>query len=188
MNNISVSGIAIAIAMIGLQGCASTPPNANEAQSAGRVIATISPPKSEPAEKEQLATEVASGSVPNTVAKTQGVAPEVVDDMNSIYFNIGATQIDPKGREKLRAHAARLKNDRDLDVTLIGYTDHLGSRSLNLAISEKRTDAVAALLISNGARKMQIRRYGIGNEHADRACTTKACQKKMRRVKLVYSR
>lgn len=180
--------VAIAIAMIGLQGCGSMPPNAIEPESAARATATIYPPKTEPAEKNLPATEVTSASIPDTASGTREVVPEAIDDPNSIYFALGSAQIDLKGREKLRVHAARLKNDPDLDVTLFGYTDHLGSRSLNLAISEKRTDAVATFLISNGARKMQIRRYGKGNEDADRSCISKACQKKMRRVKLVYSR
>ncbi|MBV5345333.1 MAG: OmpA family protein [Rhodoferax sp.] len=109
------------------------------------------------------------------------------DDANSIYFTFGTTHVDLDGQQKLRAHALRLKENPDLEVTLIGHTDNLGSRSYNQAIAEQRIETVSKLLLSYRVKKSQIRRYAVGHEKAERSCTTKACRQKMRRVELIFS-
>ncbi|MBI4743074.1 MAG: OmpA family protein [Betaproteobacteria bacterium] len=129
------------------------PHSADESQATQKAIAINSLVSTKSVQEQEPSTGSPKDSVPKAVARTPDVVPEAVDDRNSIYFNIGATQIDLEGQEKVKAHAARLKHDPDLDVTLIGYTDDLGSRSFNVAISEKRTEAVAKLLLSNGAKK-----------------------------------
>ncbi len=109
------------------------------------------------------------------------------DDANSIYFTFGTTHVDLDGQQKLRAHALRLKENPDLEVTLIGHTDNLGSRSYNQAIAEQRIETVSKLLLSYRVKKSQIRRYAVGHEKAERSCTTRACRQKMRRVELIFS-
>lgn len=109
-----------------------------------------------------------------------------VPEENRIHFAFGATAVDAAGRQKLLVHAARLKADRKLVVTLVGHTDHLGSSSYNLAIAEQRAAAVAAVLLANGATRLQVRRYGIGNEKADDSCRSAECRRQMRRVDLIY--
>lgn len=105
---------------------------------------------------------------------------------NSIYFAIGGTLIDPAGQQKIREHATRLQENSEQVIQLIGHSDNLGSRGYNLAISEKRIEAVRALLRSYGVSKKQILTYALGNERADRNCKTSACRLKMRRVELIY--
>lgn len=108
------------------------------------------------------------------------------DDSDNVYFTFGATAVDPKGQEKLRAHALRLQEDPKLVVTLIGQTDNMGSRAYNVAITEKRIESVRALLRSYGVGKKQIRRYAVGSERLDKGCQTSACRQKMRCVELSY--
>lgn len=109
-----------------------------------------------------------------------------VDDGNNVYFTFGSTVVDPAGQQKLRSHALRLQEDPELIVTLIGYTDNMGSRAYNVAIAEKRIESVSALLRSYGVAKKQIHRYALGGERGDRSCKTSACRQKMRRVELSY--
>lgn len=109
-----------------------------------------------------------------------------VPEENRIYFASGASRIDADGQRKLQQHGARLKEDAKRVVTLIGHTDHLGSRSYNIAIAEQRTTAVASQLLANGARRTQIRRYSMGNEKDADNCRTAACRQQMRRVDLIY--
>ncbi|MDX9706397.1 MAG: OmpA family protein, partial [Azospira sp.] len=97
----------------------------------GGATATGTPPADAPP-----ATASAGGSPAETVA-----APEI-PDTDKIFFAVNATEVDEAGRRKLRAHADRLKANRRLRVTLVGHTDHHGSRSYNLAIAERRTAVV----------------------------------------------
>lgn len=155
-----------------LSGCASTPPTTRTTQS-------------DPVEDQQPPTPQAT----SVLAESQPVLQERVAPINhenNIYFALGATNVDQAGENKLREHAARLKEDPKLLVTLIGLTDNSGSRSVNLLIAEQRVDAVAKRLRSYGVQNSQIRRYPLGSKTADESCNTAACRQIMRRVELSY--
>lgn len=103
----------------------------------------------------------------------------------SIYFASGETTIDEAGKTVLRQHAARLKEDSRLVVTLVGHTDNQGSRSYNLALADSRMDAVAEALRALGVARKQIRRQTASGGTAE-DCNTAACRQQMRRVDLVF--
>lgn len=106
----------------------------------------------------------------------------------SIYFASAETAIDETGKAQLRQHAARLKEDPRLVVTLIGFTDNQGSRSYNLALADARMDAVSETLRSLGVARKQIRRQSAGHGAAADDCSSLACRQQMRRVDLVYAK
>lgn len=110
-----------------------------------------------------------------------------VVEENSIYFVSGSSIVDEESKEKLRRHAAVLKESPDSIVTLTGHTDDQGSRNYNLAIAEQRTLAVAQLLRSFGVEARQIRRYSAGSEKMPKACRSNDCRAKMRRVEITIS-
>lgn len=114
-------------------------------------------------------------------------SPRGPDEENAIFFATASSRIDAEGERKLERHAARLRADPRLTVTLIGHTDNLGSSSYNLAIAEQRTAAVARALIGQGVRRAQIRRYGVGDEKAADHCRPATCRQQMRRVDLIYA-
>lgn len=112
-----------------------------------------------------------------------------IDPENNVYFSSGDTKLNEQSLELLRRHAARLKENPQQVVTLIGYTDPLGSPSYNLAIAEERMDSVAETLRSLGVARGQIRRVSTGRTMATAAdCNTPACRRQMRRVELIYER
>ena len=110
-----------------------------------------------------------------------------VDNENNVFFVLGSSDVDAAGRQKVQDHARRLKADPKLEVTLVGYTDDLGSLSYNLAIAEQRVNAIYKELRSNGVRSNQIRRHVAGPEQLSPACRSIECRKKMRRVQFVYT-
>lgn len=110
-----------------------------------------------------------------------------VDNENNVFFVLGAAMVDAVGRKKVRDHAERLKADPKLEVTLVGYTDDLGSPSYNLAIAEQRVNAIHKELRSNGVRSSQIRRHVAGPAPLAPACRSTECRRKMRRVQFVYA-
>lgn len=106
---------------------------------------------------------------------------------DNIYFTLGAVTVSRLEKVKLQQHAAYLKENPRKTLTLIGYTDDLGSRNYNVAIAEKRVQAVRQLLRSYGVPTVQIHRYSVGAEKTPSVCKTTRCRQKMRRVELVYS-
>lgn len=125
---------------------------------------------------------------PESRARTvQEPLPEL-NRKDNVYFSQGSTAIDDAGRETIRQHAERLKNNRRLVVTLIGYssTDG-GSTEYKVALCQKRIDAVAEELRSAGAALGQIRKQSVpsGKSAADR-CASEACHQLDRRVEMRY--
>lgn len=112
---------------------------------------------------------------------------EFVTGGDRVFFTRGATAVDAEGMNVLLQHAERLRGNARLVVTLIGYTDHLGSRSYNLAVAEQRVTAVAAALRSMNVPKSQIRRKSAGGEGGRTECKNEGCRADKRRVDLVYS-
>ncbi len=110
-----------------------------------------------------------------------------VDDENNVFFVLGSASVNAAGRMTAQRHAERLKANPKLEVTLVGYTDDLGSPSYNLAIAEQRVNAIHKELRTQGVRSNQIRRHMAGREQLAPACRSTACRKKMRRVEFVYA-
>lgn len=110
-------------------------------------------------------------------------------EKRTVYFAFGEATIDSDGSEVLRQNAQKLKEDAQLVVTLVGHTDNLGSPAYNLAVADKRTEAVGERLRSLGVARNQIRRLPVGSEHSSKTrCESEACRRTMRRVELVYDR
>lgn len=109
-----------------------------------------------------------------------------VNAEENVFFKRGEAEIDALGQRKLLLHAERLKADPRLHVTLVGSTDEQGSRSFNLAIAEKRVNAVYLRLRALGVRREQIRRVSMGGEKGSKSCRSETCHKLMRRVELRY--
>lgn len=123
---------------------------------------------------------------PEEKRRNDTVNNNIIASENSIYFSFGKNEIDSNGMMLLRRNAIRLKENPQQVVTLVAFTDNLGSRSLNLAIAEERMTSVVATLRALGVPKKQIRRRSAGLSKLSSACSTPTCRQMMRRVELVY--
>lgn len=161
---------AAAAAAYGCSSPAPTPPTSRE--EAAPIVASVVPPP--PAEQ---AVVVSSTEPP----------VDAVPDENNIFFAPGSTALDDAGNEKLRQYADQLRQNPKQHVTLRGYGDDLGSRSVSLAITEQRLTAVGKALRAYGAAPRQIRRNRIAGVKKPVSCSSPSCRKPMGRVELVYS-
>lgn len=105
-------------------------------------------------------------SVRHGAAKPTPFADE--EDRRTVYFALGDATIDSEGAEILRQNAQKLKEDPQLVVVLMGHTDNLGSAAYNLAVADKRTEAVSERLRSLGVARNQIRRLPVGSEQSSK--------------------
>lgn len=90
-------------------------------------------------------------------------------------FPAGSSALDEAGSAALRTHAIRLKKTPGLVVTLVAYSDAVGSRNYNLAVAEERLASVTAILRSLGVARNQIRRVNAGYKPPPASCGTAAC-------------
>lgn len=127
----------------------------------------------------------------STAKAGAGKAMPFADDpaARTVYFASGDATIDSQGDAVLRQNAQKLKEDSQLVVVLVGHTDNLGSAAYNLAVADKRTDAVSERLRSLGVPRNQIRRLSLGSEESNKQkCDSESCRRSMRRVELDYER
>ena len=89
------------------------------------------------------------------------LAPGVYD---TIYFATDSSSLNSEAREVLRAQAAYLKNNPALDVVIEGHADERATREYNLALGERRANAVKRFLASSGVQSSRISTISYGKE------------------------
>lgn len=96
----------------------------------------------------------------------QPVAKRVFDIQNYqqpfILFKLNEALVDKNYDQSLEALADSMKLFNDLKVTILGYTDILGSPVFNTKLSEARAKAVADKLLKLGVPESQISYKGMG--------------------------
>ncbi len=81
-----------------------------------------------------------------------------------IFFATNKYNISTRGSETLLKQVTYLKNNPNLNVTLEGHADERGTRDYNLALGEKRANAVKDYLIANSISSSRIKVVSYGKE------------------------
>ncbi|MDR2111736.1 MAG: peptidoglycan-associated lipoprotein Pal [Candidatus Accumulibacter sp.] len=105
----------------------------------------------------------------------------------SIYFDYDKFDIKPEYRDLVAAHAKFLTNNRQFRMLIQGNTDERGSREYNLALGQKRADAVKRQLVLLGAREEQVESVSLGEEKPKNPGQNEAAWAENRRSDMLYS-
>ena len=81
-----------------------------------------------------------------------------------IFFATNKYNISTRGSETLLKQVTYLKNNPNLNVTLEGHADERGTREYNLALGEKRANAVKDYFIANSISSSRIKVVSYGKE------------------------
>ena len=178
---------AMVVALI--HGCASKPPA--EDSKAGVEERT---PGSAQASKPPTTSPQPPGSVTTTTIppSTQGAANPLKDPNNilskrSIFYDYDSDLIKEEYQPMLRAHARYLADNRTDKVLVQGNTDERGSREYNLALGQRRAEAVKRALILMNAQEAQVEAVSLGEEKPRCEEKTEACYAQNRRSDLLHS-
>jgi len=115
-----------------------------------------------------------------------------LDDPNSllstrvIYFDYDISEIRTDYQDVVAAHGGYLAANPDVKVTVEGHCDERGSREYNIALGERRANAVKRLFLSQGASERQIITISYGEERPADMGSHEAAWAKNRRVELTY--
>ena len=101
-------------------------------------------------------------------------------------FDFDEADIASGDLRALQQHAAVLVRNRDASLRVEGHCDERGTREYNLALGERRANAVANYLLSAGVRQNQITTVSFGEESPIDPGSTEEAWAKNRRVELVY--
>jgi peptidoglycan-associated lipoprotein len=128
--------------------------------------------ESAPATAAAPAQETAQASPPTSqsdvaaVDLTQGSVSTEAGDAASrfVYFEFDSFAIAPQFKPVVERHAQGLVQDRDKRLVIAGHADERGSREYNLALGQKRADAVARSLALLGADASRVETVSFGEE------------------------
>ena len=90
-------------------------------------------------------------------------------------------------RELINAHAKYLQANRTTRMTLQGHTDERGSREYNIALGQRRADAVKNLMQLLGAGESQIETVSFGKEKPKVEGHDESAWTQNRRVEIIYA-
>lgn len=90
--------------------------------------------------------------------------PKNILSRRSIYFDYDSNAVRDEFRPVIAAHAKYLGQNGATRVRIEGNTDERGSREYNLALGQRRADAVKQMMELLGARAGQIETVSFGEE------------------------
>ena len=80
------------------------------------------------------------------------------------YFDFDQSRLSQRALSVLALHAEFLRDFPRSRITIEGHCDERGTRDYNLALGERRADAVRTFLTSAGVRSSQIQTVSFGEE------------------------
>lgn len=105
----------------------------------------------------------------------------------SIFFDFDSFVVKDEYRPVLEAHAGYLLAHRDARIVLQGNTDERGSREYNLALGQKRAEAVRRALAVLGIGDAQMEAVSFGEEKLRNEGDTDEAHAENRRTDVVYT-
>ncbi|WP_105101807.1 OmpA family protein [Microbulbifer pacificus] len=113
------------------------------------------------------------------VEDTTTQAPVALD--NVVYFDFDQSLLKPSTRELLIKHADRMRGATGT-VRLEGHADELGTREYNLALGERRANAVRDFLVLQGVNAANLEVISYGEERPASEGSSESARAMNRRV------
>jgi peptidoglycan-associated lipoprotein len=101
-----------------------------------------------------------------------------------VYFDFDSFAIKDEFRPLIEGHAKRLTANRTQRTTIEGHTDERGGREYNLALGQKRAEAVLRSLTLLGVAETQLEAVSFGKERPAVQGSDEAAWAKNRRAEL----
>ncbi|MBL8519505.1 MAG: peptidoglycan-associated lipoprotein Pal [Betaproteobacteria bacterium] len=176
MNKLLVS---VGMAMV-LGACSSTQQPAQVADSKPAPVQQATAPTQPPT------------TAPTTTQQPTGVRVDPLKDRNSplsnrvIYFDYDKDAVKPEFQALVQAHAKYLSENRTRKIRLEGHADERGSREYNMALGQRRSDAVRKAVSVLGVGNERVETVSFGEDKPKSNGHDEAAWAQNRRVEIVY--
>lgn len=104
----------------------------------------------------------------------------------SVYFDFDSFVVKPEYRQMLEAHTTYLSKNVQKSIIIQGNTDDRGTTEYNLALGQKRAEAVRKVLNILGVSDNQIETISFGKERPKMKGNHEAAWEENRRADIVY--
>ena len=180
-----IKNLAVALLALSIAACSSTPTQDaapvedRGAAGAGAGGATTAGTSTAP-----IAGTATGGSAGGAAALKD---PNNILSTRIVLFDYDQFVVKDQYRSLVDAHARYLQANRNARVALQGHTDERGTREYNIALGQKRADAVKRMLVLLGAQEIQIETVSFGKEKPKAMGSDESAWSQNRRVEIVYA-
>ncbi len=157
----------------GLAACSST-----KLEEPAKVETKVEPPKVEQKVEQKAESRVQPVDIDSELLKAANAKGRTV------YFDFDSFVVKSDYTPLIEAHAKRLKNNGKVKMSLEGHADERGGREYNLALGQKRAEAVAQSMSLLGAGSAQVEPVSFGKERPAVEGHNEEAWSKNRRVEL----
>ena len=165
------------------------------------ILAALSGCGSQPAAPEQAGagvedrnpSAVSTTTAPVTTGQMDPYGLAALKDPNSplakrsIYFDYDSYVVKDEYKSLLEQHAKFLAKNVQIKMLIQGNADERGSREYNLALGQKRAEAVKKALMLLGAQEAQLESVSLGEEKPACMDASEECWAQCRRGDMLYS-
>ncbi|KAF0812384.1 Outer membrane protein P6 [Andreprevotia sp. IGB-42] len=146
---------------------------------------------------DKTGTDTSATTNPATVDLTKGSTTDakgynVLTDPNNIlssrriYFDYDSYSVKPEFNDVVEAHSKYLNEHKEAKLIVQGNTDNRGTAEYNLALGQKRADAVKKQMNALGVNDSQLETVSFGKEKPLEGADTEEAWARNRRAELVY--
>jgi peptidoglycan-associated lipoprotein len=125
---------------------------------------------------------------PPPAAPTVSDADLFGQNIKDVYFDYDKADVRGDQQSSVQADVAFLNQHPNISFTIEGHCDERGSTDYNLALGDKRANAVKDALISGGVSASRIKTISYGKEKPFCTESNEACWQQNRRGHLVYQK
>ena len=165
-----------------LAACQSTPPKDAGAPVEERNAATAGTG----ATTTGTSTAGVGGNATGAAARNPLKDPSNILSKRFVYFDFDSYVIKDEYKPMVEAHGRYLQANRSTRMTIQGHTDERGSREYNIALGQRRADALKKLMMLYGATEIQIETVSFGKEKPRREGHDEASWAENRRDEIIY--
>ncbi len=102
------------------------------------------------------------------------------------YFEFDRSELNASDLEALQVHAEVLRDNPSRRIVIEGHCDERGTREYNLALGERRADAVRSFLTAAGIAGSRIEMVSYGEERPDDPGQGESSWARNRRAVMIY--
>jgi len=140
-------------------------------------------------ESDSARTDTRAGTDPST-----GVVMDPFDSASplsqerSVYFDFDSYVVADQYRDLVEMHSTYLRDNPQQDIRIEGHADERGGTEYNLALGQRRSEAVARMMNLLGVNRNQVETISYGKERPRALGNTEADYAENRRADIVYQR
>lgn len=126
------------------------------------------------------------GVAPVQIGATDGSVAGPSNTVKVIYFDFDSSVVKPEFQSAIETHARYLTANKSRKMAIEGHTDEIGGREYNLALGQKRAEAVRRALGLLGVTDSQVEAVSFGKEKPAVPGLDEAAMAKNRRAEINY--